>query len=289
MTHRSRRFSLNQQPPIDRIRCERREQGVLAACRIAAAFHPETGFMLAIIGGSGLTQLSTLEITRGKSSARHTASRPAPSRSAPWPIAKSCFSRATVTATRSRPHQVNYRANIWALKHVKATAVVSVASVGGIRADFAPGTLVAPTQIIDYTWGRKSTYFEGGEEAVRHIDFTHPYDEPLRQRILKAAAVAGEAMFNGGVYAATQGPRLETAAEINRMEGDGADLVGMTGMPEAALARELGLPYAAINVVANYAAGRASSEAGIHFDHIEAVLHEAMIRVRRVLEEVCKA
>lgn len=245
--------------------------------------------MLAIIGGSGLTQLSTLEITR-----REVVRTPYGEPSGAVTFGTLADREVMFLARHGYghtipPHQVNYRANIWALKHVKATAVVSVASVGGIRADFAPGTLVAPTQIIDYTWSRKSTYFEGGEEAVRHIDFTHPYDEPLRQRILTAAAAAGEAMVNGGVYAATQGPRLETAAEINRMERDGADLVGMTGMPEAALARELGLPYAAINVVANYAAGRASSEIGIQFDNIEAVLHEAMVRVRRVLEEVCKA
>ncbi|WP_332674888.1 S-methyl-5'-thioinosine phosphorylase [Aromatoleum sp.] len=244
--------------------------------------------MLAIIGGSGLTQLSTLEITR-----REVVRTPYGEPSGAVTFGRLADREVAFLARHGYghtipPHQVNYRANLWALKHVKATAVVSVASVGGIRADFAPGTLVAPTQIIDYTWGRKSTYFEGGEEAVRHIDFTHPYDEPLRQRILSAAAAAGEAIFDGGVYAATQGPRLETAAEINRMEGDGADLVGMTGMPEAALARELGLPYAAINVVANYAAGRASSETGIQFDNIEAVLHEAMVRVRRVLEEVCK-
>ena len=245
--------------------------------------------MLAIIGGSGLTQLSTLEIVR-----REVVRTPYGEPSGALTFG-TLSNRQVVFLARHGyghtipPHQVNYRANIWALKHVKATAVVSVASVGGIRPDFAPGTLVAPVQIIDYTWGRKSTFFEGGEEAVRHIDFTHPYDEPLRQRILAAAATAGEAIFNGGIYAATQGPRLETAAEINRMERDGADLVGMTGMPEAALARELDLPYAAINVVANYGAGRAASETGIQFENIEAVLHEAMVRVRRVLEEVCKS
>ncbi|NMG76942.1 S-methyl-5'-thioinosine phosphorylase [Aromatoleum diolicum] len=245
--------------------------------------------MLAIIGGSGLTQLSTLEITR-----REVARTPYGEPSGALTFG-TLADRPVVFLARHGyghtipPHQVNYRANIWALKQVKVTAIVSVASVGGIREDFGPGVLVVPNQIIDYTWGRKSTFFEGGEEAVHHIDFTHPYDEPLRQRILAAAATVGEAMYDGGVYAATQGPRLETAAEINRFEGDGADLVGMTGMPEASLARELNLPYAAINVVANYAAGRAASESGIQFSSIEVVLQEAMMRVRRVLEEVVKS
>lgn len=245
--------------------------------------------MLAIIGGSGLTQLSTLEITR-----REVARTPYGEPSGALTFG-TLADRPVVFLARHGyghtipPHRVNYCANIWALKQAKVTAIVSVASVGGIREDFGPGVLVVPNQIIDYTWGRRSTFFDGGEEAVHHIDFTHPYDEALRQRILAAASTVGEAMFDGGVYAATQGPRLETAAEINRLEADGAELVGMTGMPEASLARELNLPYAAINVVANYAAGRAASESGIQFSSIEVVLHEAMVRVRRVLEEVCRS
>ncbi|MCK0507742.1 S-methyl-5'-thioinosine phosphorylase [Aromatoleum anaerobium] len=245
--------------------------------------------MLAIIGGSGLTQLSTLEIAR-----REVVRTPYGEPSGALTFGR-LRERPVVFLARHGyghtipPHLVNYRANLWALKHVKATGVISVASVGGIRDDFGPGALVVPHQIIDYTWGRKSTFFEGGDEGVHHIDFTHPYDEPLRQRILAAGMVTGEHIVNGGVYAATQGPRLETAAEVNRLERDGAELVGMTGMPEAALAREIGLPYAAINVIANYAAGRGASERGILFDSIEVVLQDAMVRVRRVLEEVCKS
>jgi 5'-methylthioadenosine phosphorylase len=178
------------------------------------------------------------------------------------------------------PHMVNYRANLWALHHHKATGVISVASVGGIRGDLEPGDIVLPHQIIDYTWGRKSTYFDGVGTPVTHIDFTEPYDRELGRRIREAGEQLGVEMKVGGVYAATQGPRLETAAEINRLERDGADLVGMTGMPEAALARELGLPYAAINVIANHAAGRGSSANGIHFESLEVVLQEAMGRVR---------
>jgi 5'-methylthioadenosine phosphorylase len=184
------------------------------------------------------------------------------------------------------PHEVNYRANLWALRAEKVDAVVSVASVGSIRRDLGPGAIVIPDQIVDYTWGRPGTFFEGAGAQVTHIDFTHPYSAGLRSRLLAAARAAGETAVDGAVYATTQGPRLETAAEINRLERDGADLVGMTGMPEAALARELGLEYAALAVVANYAAGRGESEQGISLERIEKVLEEAMGRVRRIIERL---
>ena len=184
------------------------------------------------------------------------------------------------------PHEVNYCANMWALKQENITAVVSVASVGAIRKEYVPGSLVLPDQIIDYTWGRRATFFEGPGAKVTHVDFTEPYTSALRVRILNAAATCGQAVADGGVYAATQGPRLETAAEINRLERDGADIVGMTAMPEAALARELGLEYATIAVVANYAAGRGDSVHGISMDRISAVLAEAMGKVRRIIEKL---
>lgn len=243
--------------------------------------------MLAIIGGSGLTRLSSLEIVR-----REVARTPYGEPSGALLFGKLCAKPVVFLARHGYghtipPHLVNYRANIWALRQAGATGIVSVASVGGIRADFGPGKLVVPHQIIDYTWGRVSTFFEDIDQPVHHIDFTNPYDQALRQRILEAARASGEPVFDGGVYATTQGPRLETAAEIDRLERDGADLVGMTGMPEAALARELGLPYAAINVVANHAAGRATSEQRIAFDSIEEVLQEAMGKVRTILEGIC--
>jgi purine nucleoside phosphorylase len=183
---------------------------------------------------------------------------------------------------------VNYRANLWALKDAGADSVVSVASVGGIRNDIWPGAILLPHQVIDYTWGRASTFFEGPGAPVNHIDFTEPYSRVMRARLLNAAAAAGERVTDGGVYAATQGPRLETAAEIHRLERDGADIVGMTGMPEAALAREIGLEYAALTVVANYAAGRGDSEHAVPLDKIGAVLEEAMGRVRRIIEKLCE-
>ena len=242
--------------------------------------------MLAIIGGSGLTTLSNLDVSH-----REVVRTPYGEPSGAVVFGQICGQAAMFLPRHGYghtipPHMVNYRANLWALHHHKATGVISVASVGGIRGDLQPGDIVLPNQIIDYTWGRISTFFDGSGGPVTHIDFTEPYDNDLRRQIRDAAAVLGIPVKLDGVYAATQGPRLETAAEINRLERDGADLVGMTGMPEAALARELGLPYAAINVVANHAAGRASSANGIHFESLEPVLQEAMGRVRAIIERL---
>lgn len=244
--------------------------------------------MLAIIGGSGLTQLSSLEVVR-----REVARTPYGEPSGALTFGKLCGREVVFLARHGYghtipPHGVNYRANLWALKAAGAKSVVSVASVGGIRADCVPGALVVPDQILDYTWGRANTFFDGIDAPVRHIDFTRPYDEGIRRRILAAAREVGETAIDGAVYAATQGPRLETVAEIDRFERDGADVVGMTGMPEAALARELDLPYAAINAVANHAAGRAASAQGIRMERIEAVLQDAMLRVRKVLVHLCR-
>jgi 5'-methylthioinosine phosphorylase len=244
--------------------------------------------MLAIIGGSGLSKLGNMEVTQ-----RKVVRTPYGEPSGALTLGRIANCEVVFLARHGyghtiAPHQVNYRANLWALKEAGAGDVVSVASVGGIRKDLEPGVLVLPHQIIDYTWGRASTFFEGAGTPVNHIDFTEPYSSGLRKRLLKAAADCGEAIVDGGVYAATQGPRLETAAEITRLERDGADVVGMTGMPEAALARELGLAYAAINLVANYAAGRGESEHAVPLDRIEAVLAESMGRVRRVIEKLCE-
>jgi 5'-methylthioadenosine phosphorylase len=244
--------------------------------------------VLAVIGGSGLTKLANLEVRR-----RKVARTPYgdPSGALTFGRISDCdivFLARHGYGHTIAPHEVNYRANLWALKQAGADEVVSVASVGGIRNDLWPGAIVVPQQILDYTWGRSSTYFEGPGAPVNHIDFTQPYSRALRARVLKAAVDCGERVNDGGVYAATQGPRLETAAEINRLEGDGADVVGMTGMPEAALAREIGLEYAAIAVVANYAAGRGDSAQVVSLDRIEVVLEEAMGRVRRIIEKLCE-
>ena len=243
--------------------------------------------MLAIIGGSGLTQLANQAIVR-----REVVRTPYGEPSGPLTFGRICGQPTVFIARHGYghtipPHEVNYRANIWALRHAEATCIVSIASVGGIRADLGPGTLVIPHQIIDYTWGRKNTFHEGVDAPVVHIDFTQPYDAEMRRLLLQAAHDSGQAVTDGAVYAATQGPRLESAAEIDRLERDGADIVGMTGMPEAALAREMELPYAAITVVANHAAGRGDSANGIRFASLEDILRESMERVRRIIEMIC--
>jgi 5'-methylthioadenosine phosphorylase len=244
--------------------------------------------MLAIIGGSGLSKLGNMEVTQ-----RKVVRSPYGEPSGALIFGRIVDCDVVFLARHGyghtiAPHQVNYRANLWALKDSGADCVVSVASVGGIRKDLGPGVLVLPHQVIDYTWGRPSTFFEGSGAPVNHIDFTEPYSNALRARLLKAAAASKERIVDRGVYAATQGPRLETAAEITRLERDGADIVGMTGMPEAALAREISLEYAAIAVVANYAAGRGESEHAVPLDRIAAVLEESMGRVRRIIEALCK-
>lgn len=241
--------------------------------------------MLAIIGGSGLTNLSTLAVAH-----REIVRTPYGDPSSALLFGQIAGYDAVFLARHGHghtiaPHRVNYRANLWALKEKGARCIVAVASVGGIR-DCLPGDLVLPHQLVDYTAGRDSTFFEGGEGNVVHIDFTHPYTPDMRERCLAAARAAGLRLRDGGVYGAVNGPRLETAAEIDRMDRDGVTLVGMTGMPEAALAREVGLPYAVICVVVNHAAGRGDSAAAVSMEGISQVLEAGMDRVRRLLEHI---
>jgi 5'-deoxy-5'-methylthioadenosine phosphorylase len=239
--------------------------------------------MQAIIGGSGLAQFAELHLKR-----REVVRTPFGDPSCALSFGAIDGVDVVFLARHGyghtiAPHEINYRANLWALHHVGATAVVSVAAVGGIRADFGPGSIVLPDQIIDYTHGRKGTFFEGPDYPVTHVDFTLPYDETLRTQLAQAAASIGEATALGGTYGCMQGPRLETAAEIRRLERDGCDLVGMTGMPEATLARELSLPYATLAVVANHAAGKGDSREEISMEAIGEALDSTMVRVRRIL------
>ena len=180
------------------------------------------------------------------------------------------------------PHEINYRANMYALKQAGANHVIAVGAVGGITEHMMPITLVTPDQIIDYTWGRKQTYSEGSSEKVVHVDFSWPYDEDLRQALSRSAVELNLPLVTRGVYAAAQGPRLETAAEIARMERDGCDIVGMTAMPEAALARELGIKFACITVVVNWAAGK-GSQTNVSLDEIDENIRKGMHNVRQLL------
>ncbi len=188
------------------------------------------------------------------------------------------------------PHLVNYRANLWALQQAGVDRVIAVNAVGGIGDGMHPGRVVVPDQLIDYTYARKHTFFDddypGGLTQVKHIDFTEPYDDGLRDALLEAAATCGLQPADGGTYGVTQGPRLETAAEIVRLERDGCDIVGMTGLPEAALARELGIRYACLALVVNWGAGIEGG--GIALATVMRHLEEGMVPVQKVLQHVIR-
>jgi len=237
---------------------------------------------VAIIGGSGLTDLNNLRITR-----REVVRTPYGEPSAPMVFGE-LGGRDVLFLPRHGPghtippHKINYRANIWALKEAGVRNVIAVAAVGGIADSFEASDLVFPDQIIDYTWGRAHTFFDGQQQGVTHVDFTDPYCAALRKVLISAAQQSTLAAKERGTYGATQGPRFETAAEIRRMERDGADMVGMTGMPEVALARELDLCYATVAVVANRAAGKVQGE--ISLKEIERNLERGMTKVRLLLE-----
>lgn len=235
----------------------------------------------AIIGGTGLTALDGLVVEGERAMQTPWGAPSSPlvfGRLADVPVV---FIARHGQPHRIPPHQVNYRANLWALKEVGVQRVVAVNAVGGIRADMGPAEMVIPDQIIDYTWGRGHTFFEGDLEAVTHIDFSFPYTDSLRQSLIAAAKTASVPCIDGGVYAATQGPRLETLAEISHLERDGCDLVGMTGMPEAALAAELKLDYACLALVVNWAAGK--TDHVITMDEIHAAIDLGMGKVKATL------
>ena len=166
------------------------------------------------------------------------------------------------------PHLINYQANIWALHSVGVKNLIGINTVGSIETKFMPGDFVFPNQIIDYTYCRNNTFFDGIKSPVKHIDFTFPFDNNLLSSFLKVSQILKLKHHINGVYASVQGPRLESAAEINRYENDGANIVGMTGMPEASLAREIGLKYALICPVANHAAGRGLNKDGVTHEEI---------------------
>ncbi|WP_242164588.1 S-methyl-5'-thioinosine phosphorylase [Lysobacter sp. M15] len=210
---------------------------------------------LALIGGTGIYALAELQ----DAEAHQPVTKYGPP-SGPIRIGTLAGKRVAFLARHGEghslpPHRINYRANLAALHALGATRVLALNTVGGITERFGPRVLACPEQLIDYTWGRISTYCEEEGSEVLHVDFGDPYAPMLRRTILAAAKRADVALVDGGCYGATQGPRLESKAEIARLRRDGCDLVGMTGMPEAGLARELGLEYACLAIVANWAAG----------------------------------
>ena len=241
---------------------------------------------LAIIGGTGIDDLEGLDVLK-----EHCVQTPygEPSR----PIQEGRLGEHSLFFLQRHgspgaipPHRINYRANLWALKSMEVGAVVAINAVGGITESMRPGRLVIPHQVIDYTWGREHTFDEGQEHKLMHIDFTEPYERGLRMELLAAADSANIPHEASGVYGATQGPRLETSAEVQRMARDGCDVVGMTGMPEAALACELGLPYASVCMVVNPAAGLGNLPLTLAMMQ-EILLREAAV-VRQLLNQLLR-
>jgi 5'-methylthioinosine phosphorylase len=185
------------------------------------------------------------------------------------------------------PHRIDYRANLAALQTCGATQLLALNTVGGIADEAAAGSLWLPDQLIDYTSGRAASYHDGERLALAHLEFAEPYDGPLRALVRAAAAACGVALRDGGTYGCTQGPRLETVAEIRRLRRDGCDLVGMTGMPEAALARELGLPYASVCMVVNRAAGLSAEP--IRMEDIRREAAACALRITRIVQALAAA
>ncbi len=236
---------------------------------------------IAIIGGTGLTSLEGIEIINtfgvdtpfGKPSSELTTGKIGNK--------EIIFLPRHGNPHAIPPHKINYRANIQALKDQNVKNIIAVNAVGGITSEMRPGRIVIPDQIIDYTYGRDHTFFENELDEVAHIDFTHPYSIELGKQLATASLMSGLDVFIGGVYAATQGPRLETSAEVKKLAKDGCDIIGMTGMPEAALARELDIQYASICLVVNWAAGK--TDELITMDIIEHNLNNGIDKIRTVL------
>ncbi len=238
---------------------------------------------LAIIGGTGFNFINGLE-----AKSRQRLETPYGDPSADFICGKLNEKEIVFLARHGNPHQIpphkiNYRANIWGLKQLGVSEIISIVAVGGITQNMSPAHIAIPDQIIDYSYDREHTFFADNLETVTHIDFTFPYSKQLRNRIIQVASHE-LSISKAGTYGCTQGPRLESAAEIIRMERDGCDLVGMTGMPEAGLAKELDMEYAAIAVVANWAAGKAEGE--ISMAEIEQYLKIGMADVEKLLKSV---
>lgn len=244
--------------------------------------------MFGVIGGSSLGRLQSLEVARDVS-----LDTPFGRPSCPVLVGRMGRTDVAFIARHGRetsipPHLINYRANIWSLKSVGVDSIIAVAAVGGIDPELVPGSLLVPDQIIDYTWGRESTFWAIGE-APLHIDFTLPYSRSLRKRLIETADRLAIPVVDHGTYAITQGPRLESAAEIRRLRIDGGSVVGMTGMPEAALAREAGLKYATIAVVVNHAAGVGGSADSISLEALGRISRESSSEVEKLIFGVCNS
>jgi 5'-methylthioinosine phosphorylase len=241
---------------------------------------------IGILGGTGLQELTGFKLLSEDSVQNKYGKPSAPLATLTIDGIKTIFLSRHGTPHKIPPHKVNYRANIYAFKNAGVENIISINAVGGITKKAAPGRIILPDQIIDYTWSRKHTFFEDDLDSVVHVDFTSPYSDTLRDKVITVSDLTGINLIKHGTYAATQGPRLETAAEILRLEHDGCDIVGMTGMPEASLARELKINYVSICLVVNWAAGK--SDELITMDSIQRHIDTGMNKILEVLKELVK-
>ena len=237
---------------------------------------------LAIIGGSGLDEFAGLELSQSHRTITAWGRPSAAVKSGILNGVELLFLPRHGAGHRLPPHRINYRANIGVLADSGAEAIVATSAVGGIATEAVPGVVVIPDQLIDYTSDREHTFFDGSQSEPEHVDFAHPYSSALRDKLVAAAVSADIRVLDSGVYGATQGPRLETAAEIDRLRRDGCTIVGMTGMPEAALAREFGIDYANLSLVVNPAAGRCSEPITMHSMMRE--LSRGMAKLRSIID-----
>lgn len=242
---------------------------------------------LAVIGGTGVYKLADLQDVQAYDIDTRFGAPSGPVRVGLLGGQRVAFLARHGEGHSVPPHKINYRANLQALKDLGATRVLALNTVGGITDACGPRVLACPDQLIDYTWGRISTVCEEPGTEVLHVDFGDPYTHLLRQQILAAARATGVALVDGGCYGATQGPRLETRAEIRRLRRDGCDLVGMTGMPEAGLAREMSLEYACLAIVANWAAGCGTDEE-ITMDEVLANVAAASAGIPALVEALAR-
>jgi len=239
---------------------------------------------IAVIGGSIFSKLSNLQVEKESWPDTPFGKTSSPLKEGTYSDKKIIYLDRHGKERNTPPHLINYRANMWALKQLGIEYAIGLSIVGGIRSDMTAGHFVFPDQIVDYTYSRPSTCYEEFDVS-QHIDFSYPYDNALRAKFIEAAQELHLDYTDDATYAVTQGPRFETMAEITRLERDGCDIVGMTAMPEALLARELGIKYASIAVVGSKAAGRTDG-LGVSISEIHQVVHDSIEELHRLLANV---
>ena len=242
--------------------------------------------LYAVIGGSGLYGLDEFQIESAERLQTPYGLISADLQVGHWRGQRIVFLPRHGVNHQIPPHKINYRANIWALQNMGVSHVIAANAVGGISPQYGPQVLGLPDQIIDYTSNREHSFFDGENDQLRHIDFTYPYSRVLRSGINQAAVAQGIDLIDGGCYGCTNGPRFETAAEINKMKADGCDLIGMTAMPEAALARELDIEYASIALIVNWCAG--IDDAEISMNQIKSILDSGRRRIQQLITATLK-